>query len=309
MNETWNWDDVRHFLAIARAGGLAGATSVTGVSAPTLSRRMTSLERALGLSLFVRRQNGYGLTEAGEQFLVRAETLEKGALGIERWRSESDPHPVVRLAAGAWTSRFVARHADRLLEATETVTMEILTGAPAFDLVRREANLGLRNRRPETRGLAGQRLARVEFAVYGQADYVRLGPGIPAISDRWDDGRMRQFDGCNWVMFAPPGPKVPSVVWLEQRLPREARFKCTSAQAALEATLSGIGLCILPCFIGDGQAGLVRASALLLPLAHDQWLVSHDDDRHSPHIRRVAGRLAKLIRAHRKLFSGQSVAA
>ncbi len=46
-----NWDDLRLFLHVAEQGGLAGAAEKTGVSAPTLGRRMLALERASGRAL------------------------------------------------------------------------------------------------------------------------------------------------------------------------------------------------------------------------------------------------------------------
>ena len=299
MNETWNWDDLRLFLSVARAGGLARAVPMTQVSAPTLSRRMMSLERALGTSLFVRRRDGYDLTIAGKELLELAETLEQGALNVERWRAAADRHPVVKIAAGAWTSTFVARHMPDLIDDNEELTIEILTGATPADLLRREANLGLRNRRPETPGLAGRRLVRVEFAIYGEKTLVRNCP---------EASGERPFAACRWIAFSPPGPKVPSAVWLDRQLHREARLRCSTAQAVLEAALAGSGLCVLPCFIGDAEPKLARASKIITELGHDQWLVSHDDDRHNKQIRRVSGQLTKLIRSHEQLFKGQLTA-
>ena len=295
MNETWNWDDLRLFLSVARAGGLARAVPMTQASAPTLSRRMMSLERALGTSLFVRRRDGYDLTIAGKELLELAETLEQGALSVERWRTAADPHPVVKIAAGAWTSTFIARHMSNLIDDNEELTIEILTGIAPADLLRREANLGLRNRRPETPGLAGRRLVRVEFAIYGEETLVR---SCPEATDE------RRFGACRWVAFSPPGPKVPSAVWLDQQLHREARLRCSTAQAVLQAALAGIGLCVLPCFIGDAEPNLARASGIIVELGHDQWLVTHDDDRHNKQIKQVAGRLTKLIRSQEQLFNG-----
>jgi len=296
MSETWNWDDLRLFLAVARSSGLAKAAPMTRVSAPTLSRRMTSLERALGTALFVRHRTGYDLTTAGKELLELAEAVEEGALRVERWRTAADPHPVVKIAAGAWTSTFMARHMADLADDTEELAIEILTGGAPADLLRREANLGVRNHRPETPGLAGRRLVRVEFAIYGEAALVRTSP---------EAADERRFAACRWIAFSPPGPKVPSAVWLDQQVHREARLKCSTAHAVLEAALAGAGLCVLPCFIGDAEAKLARASGIIAELGHDQWLVSHDDDRHNEHIRQVSGRLTKLIRAHERLFGGR----
>lgn len=290
-----DWDDLRLFLAVARAGGLAQAAAAAAASPPTLGRRMLVLEQALGVELFERRRNGYDLTRAGQQLLERAETLEQGALSVERWRAAIDPPPSVRIAAGAWTSAFIARHAGRLREGEAELSLELLTGAGMADLARREANLGIRNRRPDHGGLAGRRLGRVEFAVYGAR---------AALAEQPEAGDERRFERCDWVTFAPDGPSVPSAAWLERQLRHPASLRCSAPQAVLDAALAGIGLCVLPCFVGDREAGLGRASGPIPELGHDQWLVSHDDDRHSPPIRRVADRLFRLFATNWKLFAG-----
>ena len=73
MNErTFDWDNLRLFLAVARAGGLGPATRMTGKSAPTLGRRMIELERSLGRELFRRMPRGYELTDEGGRFVVES---------------------------------------------------------------------------------------------------------------------------------------------------------------------------------------------------------------------------------------------
>ena len=56
----------------------------------------------------------------------------------------------------------------------------------------------------------------------------------------------------------------------------------------LRPDAAGVGLCVLPCFIGDDDGRLVRASAPIPEL-------SHDDDRHAPAIRRTAWRSCSAI--------------
>src|SRR5690606_20609900 len=62
-----DWDDLRLFLDVARLGGLSAATSTTKLSAATLGRRVTALERQIGEPLFHRAHSGYTLTRAGEE--------------------------------------------------------------------------------------------------------------------------------------------------------------------------------------------------------------------------------------------------
>lgn len=296
MNETWYWDDLRLFLAVARAEGLAGAKRLTGISPPTLGRRMMALEEGLGGNLFVRQRDGYRLTERGKELLRLAEALELNALTIDRWRASEASGPVVKIAAGTWTSAFIARHLGELVGDSPDILVELVTGAGLADLLRREANIGLRNRRPEIPGLAGFKLTRVEFAVFGGRAYVE------AHKEAVDH---RRFGLRRWIAFSPPGPKTPSAVWLDERLQSAPGLRCRSGQEVLEAAAAGLGLCVLPCFIGDAHIGLARASGIIEELGHDQWLVSHDQDRKQRHIRSISDGLRRLAKAQRPLFLGR----
>ena len=220
MNETLDWNDLRLFLAVARGGGLAGGARAVRASAPTLGRRILTLERALGVKLFARHQQGYELTADGLDLLAHAEKVERAVLGIERWRTASAPEAVVTIAAGAWTGAFLARNIGELIADDDRVRVEIKTGSASEDLLRRQANLGLRNRRPETPGLAGKQLGTVAFAVYGAKSLVRQHPEAK-------DNEAR-YKHCAWIGFHPPGPLVPSAVWLAARLKAEPKLSCSS---------------------------------------------------------------------------------
>ena len=71
-----NWDDVRIFLAVARAGQILGAARRLELNHATVSRRIAALEEALGAKLFRRLTTGSELTPAGERFLGIAERME-----------------------------------------------------------------------------------------------------------------------------------------------------------------------------------------------------------------------------------------
>ena len=49
-----DWDDYRYFLAIARTGSLTAAGRGLGVSQPTVSRRLETMEARLKVRLFDR---------------------------------------------------------------------------------------------------------------------------------------------------------------------------------------------------------------------------------------------------------------
>ena len=65
----YDWDDLRIFIAAARAGSLGGAAQRLGVDAATVGRRVARLESALKSTLVVRSTTGLQLTAAGAQLL------------------------------------------------------------------------------------------------------------------------------------------------------------------------------------------------------------------------------------------------
>src|SRR6516162_3889135 len=88
MNRTatgsWQWDDVRFFLAVARAGSLSGAARMLGVGHVTAGRRIALLERRLGVALLNRTPDGFATTSAGEAILRQCMAMESAALDVER---------------------------------------------------------------------------------------------------------------------------------------------------------------------------------------------------------------------------------
>ena len=79
-----DWEEIRTFLAVARAGTLAAAGRVLGVDYTTVGRRVRALEQELGLTLFERVRDRYVLTESAEGLREAAERMEDGALSLER---------------------------------------------------------------------------------------------------------------------------------------------------------------------------------------------------------------------------------
>src|SRR5919112_3603219 len=78
----FDWDDLRFFLAVARAGRLTVAARRLGADHTTVSRRISALESALRAKLFERTPQGYSLTTQGERLLVKAESMEAQALAV-----------------------------------------------------------------------------------------------------------------------------------------------------------------------------------------------------------------------------------
>jgi len=282
----FGWDDLRLFLDVARLGGLSAATATTGLSAATLGRRITALERQFGEPLFHRSQLGYRLTDAGEDLLARAEEVEAAMLSLKRWREGTAGDRVVRLSAGSWTSAFVASHIGQIWTVEERFGLELVTANQKVDIGRRHADLGIRNQRPTEQWLAGRLIGAVAYAIYSGVNLIN---GIKA---------------GYFVGVAGEGAQTHSARWMQARHGDRIAVRGHDAMSVRELVAHGAGLSVFPCFVGDSDARLVRVAAPIKELETDQWLVSHHEERHEPAVHAMGERIAALMRTHGALFRG-----
>ena len=269
MNEKIdNWDDLHLFLAVAREGGLSAAARASQRSAATLGRRMLALERAMGRELFVRHDRGYELTAEGRKLLDDLTEIETRLIRLSTGPSEKD-RPLVKVSAGTWTSLVLLDHLDAITGTPADIRLRFLSAENILDIPHREVVIGFRNRRPTEDSLAGRKLSRVEFAPYAST----------TTQERWIK------------VLAD----TPSARWLEKTIGNDAVCEVNAPRNSLDLALAGKGIALLPTFIGDRQATLQRTGKTIAELAHDQWIVTHQDDRHLPEVRRTIDRVCRVL--------------
>lgn len=281
------WNDLRTFLDVARLGGLSAATQTTGLSAATLGRRMTALERQLGETLFERSATGYKLTQSGEDLLRRAEDVEAAMLALRRWKEGSIGERVVRVSAGPWTAAYLARHIGQLWTVRDRFGLELVTANHKVDIGRRNADIGVRNQRPTEQWLAGRMIGSVAYGLYSGTELIN---GIEA---------------GYFVGVSGEGNQTHAARWLQARHGDRIAVRGNDAMSVRELVANGAGLSVFPCFVGDEDARLVRVAPIIDELTTEQWLVCHHDERHTPAVRAVADRIAALMRDSGPLFRGE----
>lgn len=282
MKEPLAWDELRLFLAVARSEGLSAAARRTGVSAPTLGRRITQLERRLDRRLFDRKQTGYALTADGHALYRQVVEMESASAAVEQWR-DGNVRRIVRISAGSWTSRFLARHIGELWRPDEPIGIDLATAHARVDIGHRQADLGIRNRAPDEARLAGRRMQDVAHCVYR--------------------GRDSGGEDLPWVRVTGDAAITPSARWVSA-FDTESVLTCSDARVVVDLLHAGAGKAVLPCFVGDEDAGLARVGEPIAELRGEQWLALNDSARHEPAVRTVIDRLVTLLTEHRALFEG-----
>jgi DNA-binding transcriptional LysR family regulator len=281
-----NWDDLKLFLDVARSGGLNAAARATGASPATLGRRINALEHSIGEPLFVRSATGYRLTGAGIELRERAAEIEAGFTGLASWRKERHGERTVRISAGHWTASFLAAHIERLWRPEDRFRIEFVTANEKLDIGRREADIGMRNARPTEQWLAGRMIGHTTYALYARR---KLMLGVAA----------GMFVGLTGALV------TPSSRWLEAHHADRIGVRGNDAASIRELVAAGAGLGVLPCFVGDADPRLIRVAGLIDELTAEHWLVSHHDERHAPHVRLMASRIAALVKEEADLFAGK----
>jgi DNA-binding transcriptional LysR family regulator len=267
-----NWDDLRVFLALSRAGTLMATARSTGLDATTVARRIARLEKAIGLTLFEHTSAGQVLTESGQEILAFAETMEAGA---DRVRAQAEPGPAmagtIRVSAsegfGTW---FIGARLHRFTAAYPKIAVELIASTGFLNPSRREADLALMLARPRSGPLVASKLT----------DY-RL--GIYAAAREASDLRLQSIDELveqRLIGYIPEliyAPELHYLAEIDRRLSASLRSSSITAQARMIAGGAGIG--ILPCFLADAFGGLVRLMSREVAITRSFWLVVHRDTR------------------------------
>ncbi len=293
-----DWQTLRFFLAVFRAGSLTAAARRLGVNQSTVSRRLLGLQDAAGARLFERARDGYSLTPAGKRVLPAAERLEAEALAVERALTglESRVEGAVRLTAseGIGTS-FVAPALCDLCRMHPGLEVELVLDHRSLSLSRLEADVALRLARPRQAGLVARRLVEIPSVLYGSAGYLQE-RGYPAASGG--------LSGHVVLGYNESVTAVPESRWMVARARNAERvLRTNSVLVQLKAAQAGLGLALLPCYLAEGT-GLVRALPLSAGAKRELWLVVHADLQRTRRIRAVIEFLAAQAKARAAWFAG-----
>ena len=141
-----NWDDLRLFLAVARAQSLSGAGKLLRLDAATLGRRMARLEKSLDAVLFVKSPQGYALTESGTALHDRAEVAEQAMRGaVAGIEGEGDQlRGQIRVGAPDGAANYLLPQVCAAIgQANPGLDIQIVALPRVFNLSRREADMAI----------------------------------------------------------------------------------------------------------------------------------------------------------------------
>lgn len=286
---TFDWNRARAFLVTAEEGSLSAAARALGMTQPTLGRQVTALEEQLGLTLFDRAGRGLVLTDAGARLLDQVRAMGEAAAAVSLvagGQATELSGPVAITCTEIYASWLLPPVLHRLAQEAPGLRIEIVASNDVRDLKRREADIAIRNARPDQPDLIGKRIAEDAAGFFASAAYLdQLGPTEQP--DSLSKARMIGFDENASFIAALNKRGVPVT---------EENFaiRATSHAVHLDMARRGLGIGICPIPLGESDTALER----VLPeisFGYPVWLVAHRELRTSPRVRLVWDILAEML--------------
>ena len=296
----YDWDDIKHFLAVARHGSTLAAAKALRVSQSTVHRRLEELEKRLGRQLVMRHPSGYRVTETGQNMLAYAERVEEAALAFERQLAASDLglagtiRMTCPVAVGACLMRssLIAKFNERY----PNLRVEFMLNDKLLELAKGEADIAIRATAPYDDALFGRKIADSPWAIYASPGYLARQGMVKTLAD---------IERHAVALLDVENREHVTKGWLEKVAPK-ARVvaRCNSMTALVSAAKSGVGLIAVPVIVGEGQEGLVRAYGPVADLSTNFFLLMHGDMRNTPRVRVFFDFVVENLSILRPLLAG-----
>ncbi len=277
-------NDLRFIAAISGTGSLSGAARQLGVNHATVFRRVVAIETRLGVRLFERDGGHYTPTEAGEELARAGAAMEETALISLRKVAGQDlrPNGVVRIATTDSVAQYLL---PPMLQACRSqfpdIQLELAIGNDMANLSRRDADIAVRPSALPPDELVGRKVGALAFAVYQLAG---------STNDAWiaregGNGKMAQ-----WMRTYTDAATIG--------------LQINTYSGVCAACVAGLGQAVLPCFVGDVQAALVRKTPVLAGCSSELWLLTHPDIKKTARVNAVWQILQKELEGAAGLLAG-----
>ena len=286
------WDDLKMFLEVARHGSVHAAAKRLRLDHSTVCRRIGRLESLLAVKLFDRSRKGIAVRSEAQGLLKHIEQMDRHAGHLEDafLRGKSTTTQVVRIATmEGIASGYLARRLPALTQFGPNVKIELVSIPQAVDLSRKEADVFLSFFNPDARGLKSTLFGTFSLFLYCSKDYLRR-HGAP---------RTREdLDAHVFVGYIDDLLTINAVRWLDEVVTApDVSFHSNSVFAQCNAAVSGLGIALLPTFVGEGVAGLQRILPENVSVQREVWVSVRTEQSHLSRIK-AATQFLKHIFAH-----------
>jgi DNA-binding transcriptional LysR family regulator len=285
---SFDWNQVRAFLATVEEGSFSGAARALKSTQPTIGRQVSALEGSLGVTLLERGVRGPTLTQTGRELLDHVRAMGEAATLISM-AADGESQDVAGEVTVTATDLMAAAALPAILaplrQTAPGMRMRIVATGDIKNLMQREADIAIRHARPEQPDLIARHVADFRATLYGASAYL----------DR--AGRPRTpRDVADLAFVGSPDPNRLMAPLQDHGVPvRAENFVMSSDSNVVEWELvkAGYGISMLPEVLCEAEPGIEKVLPSLPSLQFPIWLVTHRELRTSRRIRVVFDTLAR----------------
>jgi DNA-binding transcriptional LysR family regulator len=298
MQINFDWNDLKYFLELARIGKMTSAAKTLRVDHTTVSRRIATLETAIGAKLFFKGKQGYKLTKSGENLLPYALQFENASeqvaenIGGEARRLEG----TVRIGAtdGLGTF-FIAPKLAELQTTHPDLEVDLIVAPQYFNLSLREAQVSVTPSRPTSGRLLARKMTDYGLQFYASKEYIGK-YGEPQNRKELQEHQLTGY--IDDMVFAP---ELKYMDEFNARSP--AQFRSSSTIAQMKVISAGNKIGILPNFMARESANLVPILTRDYSITGSLWLLTHQDTANLMRVRAVTDFLQEEAKKSKDYFA------
>ena len=294
------WDDLRVFLAVARAESLSRGGKALRLDPATVGRRIARLEEALDVTLFMKSPQGYALTQAGERLASRAEVVETTILNAHDDAAGGAEAMTGQIRVGApdgCANYLLPQVCASICADHPGLEVQIVALPRVLNLSKREADMAITVSPPTAGRLTSQKLADYHLHLMASRDYLAKAPPLNSLEDLKNHkviGYISDliFDAELDYLSEIGGPRT--------------NFASNSASVQLNWARVGAGLVIGHDFALPFAPELTRVLPDQFSLKRSFYLVRHADDRNISRLRFFAQELVVRVRHEVSRLEGRT---
>ncbi|WP_246011445.1 LysR family transcriptional regulator [Nocardia mexicana] len=291
-------DDLLVLLAVGRSGRFVSAAEELGINHTTISRRIAALEQTLGGRVLTRVTGGWELTELGREALAAAEAVEAAVRSLSTEEDGSRVlEGVVRISATDGFSAYIAApSAARVQRRHPRIAVEIVAATRRASTQRSGLDIEIVVGRPKVHRAEATPLGDYCLGLYGARDYL-IEHGIPQ--------GIEELARYPLVYFIDSMLQVDDLDLASSFAPmmRES-VSSTNVFVHVEATRAAAGLGLLPCFMADRHADLVRVLPEAVAVRLTYWLVARAETLRRPEVSAVVDALRTTVSEQHDVLLG-----
>lgn len=290
MNQGPDLNAMVLFARVLQHGSFSAAARRAGVPVSTVSRKISNLERQLGVRLLERTTRAVNPTEAGREYLLHCEqiidAMESAQAALKE--RQADVTGTLRLAAPPSLSDvLLVPLVDGFLRQYPKVSVKVLVTDRHLDLVQDEVDISLRVGPQPASSLIFRRLLRYRHILVAAPAYVASAEALEEPADLTRHrllGFTKWFDETTWTLSnGSRTERVPAKLWLG----------INDYAGVVRAAVAGMGVAEIPSIVCQHELSQGR----LVPVLAD-WRFEEVDLSAFYLSRRHPSRVVELFLGH-----------